>query len=127
MIEAGIAEVVHFVDVELLQLGTVVGDLDEALAREVLAGEEVEGGEGAEVFEEVGEGLVRGTPALVGALHLVAVQVQVEAAGALEFFCAKSQFCSSKNVGPPKLVFKNKTNLQYLTKEKQGDLHGENL
>jgi hypothetical protein len=117
MIEAGIAEVVHFVYVKLLQLGTVVGDLDEALAREVLAGEEVEGGEGAEVFEEVGEGLVRGTPALVGALHLVAVEVQVEAAGALEFFCGKSEFCFSKNGSTPKLVSKNKPTYQCLTKE----------
>jgi hypothetical protein len=96
MIEAGIAEVVHFVYVELFQLGTVVGDLDEALAREVLAGEEVEGGEGAEVLEEVGEGLVRGTPTLVGALHLVAVQIQVEAAGALEFFVGNLNFASVK-------------------------------
>ncbi len=42
--------------------------------------------------EEVGEGLVRGTPALVGAFHLVAVQVQVEAAGALEFFVGNLNF-----------------------------------
>jgi hypothetical protein len=126
MIEAGIAEVVHFVYVKLLQLGTVVGDLDEALAREVLAGEEVEGGEGAEVFEEVGEGLVRGTPALVGALHLVAVQVQVEAAGALKFCVGNLNFASVKMEALQNWFPKINQPIS-VSQKKQDDRHGGNL
>ena len=74
---------IYLVDVEFFQLGTMIRNLHQSLAGQVLAGEQVEGLEGGKVAEHVGEGLVDGTAAGVGALHLVAVPVHVQAARTL--------------------------------------------